>query len=176
MPADILTAPPADLRAGDTATWRRALGDYPAAAGWQLKYTLVGAGGAYNLTATADGDDYVVAATPATTAGWVAGSYVLTEYVTNGTDRFTLASTTVRVLADLAAATTPSDTRTHARKVLDAIEAWLESKAPTAAKFEIAGRRLENYPLADLLSLRDRYRAEVRREVSGGGSRMLVSL
>jgi hypothetical protein len=34
---------------------------------------------------------------------------------------------------------------------------------------------LENYPLPDLLKLRDRYRAEVRREESGGG-RMLVSL
>lgn len=175
MPAETSIAPPCEFRAGDTATWRRTLADYPASESWQLKYTLVGTAGAYAFTAAADGDDHVVTVAPATTAAWAAGRYVLTEYVTDGTSRFTLASTSVRVLADLAAASEPLDTRSHASKVLDAIEAWLESQAPTAAKFELAGRRLENYPLPELLTLRDRYRAEVRREVSGGG-RVLVSL
>ena len=178
MSDDTPSIAPTTLRAGDTATWRRSLGDYPASGGWQLKYTLVATSGAYNFSATADGDDFVVSVAPATTATWVAGAYNLTEYVTNGTDRYTLATTRVQVLPDLAAASTGADTRTHARKTLEAIEAWLESRAPAVAKVEIAGRRIENYPLSDLLALRDRYKAEVAREdaAANGGrtGRLLV--
>lgn len=179
MSADIPTTPPQQLRAGDTAQWRRSLADYPASAGWELKYTLVSTTAAYNFASTADGDDFDINVPASTTAAWVQGRYQLTEYVTNGTDRFTLATTTVRVLADLAGATTTGiDSRTHARKVLDAIEAWLELRAPVAGKFELNGRRIENYALADLLALRDRYKAEVAREEAGAGraSKLLVRL
>src|SRR6185312_2016653 len=57
----------------------------------------------------------------------------------------------------VAAATGPVDTRSHAQKVLDAINAWLESKAPVAGSFEISGRKISYYPLADLLKLQSRY-------------------
>lgn len=177
MSADIPSTPPAALRAGDTAKWRRELPDYPASAGWQLKVALVGQAGAYNATAAADGDAHAFTIAATTTASWAPGRYVLTEFVVQGAERYTLGTSELQVLPDLAVATTGSDTRTHARKVLDAIEAWLETKAPTAASVEVAGRKLANYPLADLLSLRDRYRAEVRRETAGaGGGRLLVRL
>jgi hypothetical protein len=125
----------------------------------------------------ADGDANVFTIAATTTSGWAAGRYVLTEFVTNGSERYTLDSCDLQVLPDLASATTATDTRTHARKVLDAIEAWLESKAPTAGAFEHAGIKIQNYPIADLLALRDRYRAEVRRETGGpGAGRLLVRL
>lgn len=176
MSADIPSSPPAQLRAGDTAKWTRALADYLASDGWQLKYTLVATGGAYNFDATADGDGFAVNVPMATTADWVPGRYVLTEYVTNGTERATIGTSELQVLADLAAASEPADTRSHARKVLDAIEAWIESRAPTQASFEVAGRKLQNYPIGELLALRDRYRAEVRRETHPGGGRVQVRL
>jgi hypothetical protein len=69
----------------------------------------------------------------------------------------------VRVLPNLAAATAGADLRTHAEKVLAGIEAYLEGKASSgwAASLEIAGRKLSEYALAELLKLRDTYRAEV---------------
>lgn len=169
MSADVPSAPPSEVRAGDTVQWRRTLADYPASEGWALKYVLVSATAAYNATASADGDDYLLTVDAAATAAWAAGRYALTEYVVKDAQRFTLATTQLQVLPDLAAATGGLDTRTHARKVLDAIEAWMESRAPVAGMLEIAGRRIQHYPLADLLALRDRYRAEVARERGNTG-------
>jgi hypothetical protein len=49
--------------------------------------------------------------------------------------------------------------------VLEAIEAVLEGRASSeVAQYEIAGRSLRYIEPAQLLKLRDRYRAEVARE------------
>lgn len=175
MSADIPSAPPSELWAGDTVQWRRTIPDYPAGDGWTLRYTLISPTAAYSVTASASGNDYVVNEDAATTSAWLAGRYTLTEYVVKGSERYTLATTQVRVDPNLASAATGVDTRTHARKVLDAIEAWLESRAPVAGALELAGRKIQNYPLTDLLALRDRYRAEVQRE-SGVSGRLKCRL
>jgi hypothetical protein len=161
---DLPTAIPVQLRAGDTLRWRRSLPDYPATAGWALAYTLITATSVHAIATTADGDDHVAEALAADTDTWPAGAAQLVEYATNGADRVTLNSLPVRVLPDLAVAVAGTDLRSHARKMLDAIEAWLESEAPVAGMVEIAGRRIQHYPLPDLLALRDRYRAELARE------------
>lgn len=178
MSADIPSTPPAEMRAGDTIRWRRSLSDYPADDGWELKYTLLGQGGAHNGTASTDGDAHQFTVAASASADWAAGNYLLTEYVTKGDERYTIASRSVRVLPDLASATGPVDTRSHARKVLDAIEAWLESKAPVAGMLEIAGRRIQHYPIEQLLALRDRYRNEVAAEEAAarGGRRGQVQV
>lgn len=54
-------------------------------------------------------------------------------------------------------------TTTHAEKMLTAIEAWLEGKDPGVAEYEISGRRMKYIPMAELLKLRNYYRAEARR-------------
>lgn len=178
MPAALPTAPPAAIRAGDSVTWQRSLRDYPASDGWALKYTLVAASGAYNFEATADGDDFLVELASDVTEAWEPGRYSLTEYVEKAPARTTLQVTPLQVQPDLAGATGGIDTRSHARKMLDSIDAWLETSAPTVAKMEINGRRIENYGLDELLAMRSRYAAEVAREdaaASGGRTgRLLV--
>lgn len=169
--ADIPSSIPQEIRAGDTAKWRRELSDYPADDGWVLAYTAVSATAAHAFTAAADGTAHLVTVAASETTAWAAGNYRLTEFATKASERYTLGSTSLRVLPDLAAANTGIDARTHARKVLDAIEAWLEAKAPTAGAMEIAGRKVQNYPLTDLLALRDRYRAEVAREEATASGR-----
>lgn len=164
MSTDIPSAAPSQVIAGDTAKWRRELADYPASAGWELKYTIVGSAGAQNFSATADGDAFDVTVPAATTAGWNAGLYVLTEYVTNGTERYTIGTSNLVVQADLGAATTAVDTRSFARKALDNIEAYLAGGNATAAAMEFNGRKLSSYPITDLYAIRDRLRAEVSRE------------
>jgi hypothetical protein len=57
------------------------------------------------------------------------------------------------------------DTRSSARKALEAVEAYLaDPNNLTAAKYEIAGRSLDRFPLTDLWAHRDRLRFEVARE------------
>jgi hypothetical protein len=171
---------PAEHRAGDTLSQTVSLPDYPASDGWALSYTLVGPSAVYTLSTAAAGDDFTVAVLAATTAAWAAGTYTVHAVVTKAAERYTVDTAQLRILADLSAIVAGTDLRTHARKVLDAIEAWLESKAPVAASLQVAGRRLDNYPITELLALRDRYRAEVFREertaAGKGATRILMRL
>lgn len=78
---------------------------------------------------------------------------------------------------------TEETTQTHAERVLNAIEATIERRASTdQMSYTIDGRSLSRTPIADLLALRDRYKAEVAREkqaarlknVRGGGRQVFV--
>lgn len=155
---------PTAVRAGDTIAWTRSLSDYPASAGWVLSYRLINATGKIDITATAAGSDHAVAVTAATSAGWTAGAYSWISYVTKAAERFTIGEGSITVQPNLAAQAGGFDTRTHAAKVLASIEAWLESKDPAVAEYEIAGRRMKYIPVAELLKMRDAYRLEVNTE------------
>jgi hypothetical protein len=76
---------------------------------------------------------------------------------------FTVGTGTITVQASFGAATL--DNRSFARVALANIEAYLQNSANlTASSYEIAGRKLHRISVPDLLTLRDRYKAEVSRE------------
>ena len=164
---DIATNEPPQLFAGDTWQWRRLdLSDYSAAT-WTLKYRFKNAAGGFEVTASAyNTSQFDITVSAATTAALTAGTYDWTAFVTSGSERHTVDHGHLIVQPDLGAgsAATPVDRRSHAQKVLDAIEAVLESRATKdQQEYHIAGRRLIRTPIADLLLLRDRYRNETRR-------------
>lgn len=155
---------PAEITAGDTVTWRRTLADYPASASWVLSYALRSAAGSYDFDASASGDDHLVSVAPTTTKGWVPGTYSWAAFVTKAPDRFEVARGTIVVRRNLAAPG-PLDDRSHARKVLDAIEAVIERRATKdQEEYTIGDRSLKRTPIAELIKLRGIYRGEVRRE------------
>lgn len=180
--AQIPTSVPASITAGDTLQWRISLADYLASAGWTLKYRLINSSAKYDITAAADSDDHLVTVAAATSAAYIAGTYSWQAYVEKATERFTVASGSIIVKPDLAGAAAALDTRSHARKMLAAIEAWLEGRDPGVAEYEIAGRRMKYIPKNELIALRSRYQNEVRQEeaaerISNGlaaGNRLLV--
>lgn len=167
---------PTRVAAGDTIEWSRVLPKYRAADGWSLGYTLVGSIASYSITAASDGDSFAVTVSAAMSAAWQPGTYCVVEYVTNGDRRHTLSACDTVVAPNLAAATTGIDTRSHARKVLDNINAWLERKAPAVASWQLGDRQLQHYPLTELLALRDRYAAIVARDEGSRGARILTRL
>jgi hypothetical protein len=66
-------------------------------------------------------------------------------------------------------ADTNSDLRTHAKKVLDSIQAVIENRATVdQSSFTIAGRSLSRMTIEELFMVRDRYRAEFNEEVQKG--------
>ena len=163
MAAPTPTHEPASLTAGDTAKWRKALPDYLPADGWQLVYTLLNAAGKITFNALGDSADHLVSIPATTTATWVAGEYAWRAQATRAGEAYTVASGTLAVQPAFGAATL--DARSHARKALANIEAYLENPGSISShKYEIAGRMLQRFPLPELLALRDRYRAEVARE------------
>jgi hypothetical protein len=161
--ADIPTLEPTSVNAGDTLRWTRSLADYPAGAGWVLSYVLINAAAKISITASASGNDHAVTVPAATSAGYGAGTYDWRARVTLAGEVYTVGEGRITVKAAFGTAT--YDARSQARKTLEAIEATLEGRASSAvAEYEIAGRRMKHIPVAELLQLRDRYRADVARE------------
>lgn len=167
MAIDIPTTEPARVRAGDTVTWRKSFADYPASAGWTLYYRLINAAGKFDITATADGDTHLVSVPKATTDDWTAGDYTLLAWVADGTDRVSLPTGRITVQPDLAAQAAGYDSRTQAKKMLDAVDAALLSLSTgerlAVIEAEVAGRRLK-YDINGLTKLRNLYAAQVRSE------------
>jgi hypothetical protein len=162
MTAPTPTTEPAALLAGDTAKWLITLADYSAADGWVLSYTLANATTRINFAATASGSDFLVNVAAATTTNWAAGTYSWRSQVSKAGEVFTVATGTITVQPSFGAAV---DARSHARKTLDAVEAYLENANNlTAASYQIAGRQLSRLSIPDLLALRSRYLTEVGRE------------
>jgi len=163
------TTEPGTIIAGDRIAWKRSDldSDYPIA-NYSLKYSarLENAGSTeIEITASESGSDYIVEVGQATTAAYTAGVYHWQAYIIRSTDseRITVDSGTWEVKANRDAATT--DPRGHVKKVLDAIEATIEGRASKdQEKYAIQGRELWRTPVADLILLRDKYRAEYVRE------------
>jgi len=163
---------PTAHRAGDTLAWRRTVADYPATDGWALAYTLVSiAAVKITIAATASGADYLVSVPAATTSAWPAGPRTWVARVTKGADVHTVGTGTLNVLPDLTAATT-YDGRSHARKMLDAIDAALINAA-TAGQLDVLeadfNTRRIKYDRAGLIKMRNLYTIEVAREETAAG-------
>ncbi len=166
------TREPQTLIAGDRVMWKRSdLGaDYPPAS-YALKYSArkeaAEATPEIEITAVADGSDFIVEVPAATSAAWTAGRYRWQAYITRNSDgqRITVGIGAFEVKLNSELAT--GDARTHARRVLDAIEAVIEKRATQdQSNYSIQGRSLSRTPIADLLVLRDRYRAEAASELA----------
>lgn len=133
-------------------------GDYKAANGYTLKVILRGPQNS-ELTAAASDDNYTVELTAA-----ASGTYLYTVVAESTTARHLIETGQIEFLPDPTSADA-SDLRTHAQKVLEAIEAVLEKRATKAEQsYSIAGRSITKIPLAELYELRNKYKAEVQTQ------------
>ena len=160
------------LVVGDRWTWRRPdlVADYPTA-DYALTYEFhddAGGGGShkFTITATETTTDYIVEIASATTASYTAGEYNWYAFITRSSDSQRIAIDEGHTKLELNFANTNADNRSHAKKVLDAIQAVLENRASQdQMSYSIAGRSLSRMTIDDLMRFRDRYRAEYNREI-----------
>lgn len=164
-------AEPLKVIAGDTWTWSRSGGAYPAGDGWILTYLLSAIGGEVKtITAAPSGSDFVVLVTAADTAVWAPGAYVWTARAMKGAEAFTVGTGRLQVMPNPA---TAAYAGTHAERTLAAIERALEACFGDAVvEFDMDGLKVKKNR-TELLDLRDRYRAEVKRERGGSGLRRI---
>jgi len=164
MSATIPSTEPSSFRAGDLLTWTKSLADYPANQSWTLAYTLINAASKITINASASGADFLVSVAAATTAAYTAGAYQWMARVTKATEIYTVGQGTIEILPNLATATT-FDGRTHAKTMLDAIEAAFEGKASsTQLEMEINGRRIKSFSPEEMIRWRSYYKMEVAKE------------
>ena len=109
----------------------------------------------YSTTATFTDGKFVVFET---STDWAPGTYDVQGVAEKGAERYTVEVGRTDILPDLSIIT---DSSSHVKKVLDAIEATLEGTASKEQEsYEIAGRSLKNRSIEELLMLRDRYKQE----------------
>ena len=168
--AEIPTIEPTQFRAGDTVKWIKSLADYPASAGWTLKYRLINSAAKYDITASASGDDHSVTVAASASALYTAGSYQWQAYVEKGSERYTVGTGTIDVLVNLAGLSAAYDTRSHVKKTLDAIEAAIEAidKGVLSYTISVGGssRTFTKRNFDELIKLRSLYKSEYTQELA----------
>ena len=163
---------PETLVVGDRWVWQRPdlVTDYPTDQ-YALTYEFhIDSGGGGNhqftITATETTTAYIVEVASTVTDNYTADQYKWYAFITRTSDSQRVAvdngmTTLVANFAD-----TNADLRTHAKKVLDAVQAVIENRATIdQSSFSIAGRSLSRMSIDELFTVRDRYRAEYNEEV-----------
>lgn len=159
------TTEPSRVTAGDTITWTRSFADYPASDAWVLSYTLINAASKISITAAASGADHLVSVAAATSAAYTPATYTWQAVVTKAAERHTVGNGQMVIAPNLATATT-YDTRSSARKTLDAVNLAMESYGSKAYlhMYEIAGRKQQFHTPGEFLAFHSKLMAEVARE------------
>lgn len=177
-----MNSEPLEIIIGDSIEWIRRgvqavssvdagveeLTDIKASDGWTLKFVAVGKLGVVSITAAADtenADDFKFSATATLTGAYVAGDYKWQLVATKTTTRYTIAEGWVTVKDNIAGRTALYDNRSHAKKVLDAIEAVIEGRATKdQMSISINGKDIGFTSLTDLMKLRVSYKNEYEGE------------
>ena len=161
---------PLDLTVGDLWQWTRQdlFNDY--GTGYALSYNYTrdtgGSGSAFTINASTGSDNYNISVASSTTASYTPATYVWQAYITRSSDNERIMVDHGKLTLNKNLASDTSDQRSHAKKVLDAIESVIEGTASRKeASYSIAGRSLSLTPIASLLQLRSQYRALYKNEV-----------
>lgn len=160
-----MTYEPTEITAGDRITWTRYDAAYLPSDGWVLKYAMRGPA-AIDLISTPDGSSHVIDIPGNTSKDFAPGAYSWAGYYekVDGT-RITRYTGRLKITPDLVMAVAGYDGRSHAEKVLEAIERVIEGRA-TRGDQELAfdGKKIVKMTVAELIQLRQQYRNEVRAE------------
>lgn len=153
---------PKNIQAGITAQWREAIpsiySDY------SFQYILRGTS-QITIPASVSGGDVEVNVAAADTAAWAAGDYYYQLIATKGSDKHIISSDAVIVDPDFTALADGHDFRSHAQKMLDAINQVLEGRIPKDVEtYQIENRSITRIPILELHKLKRTYTAQVYKE------------
>jgi hypothetical protein len=163
---------PSTLVLGDYWAWKRDdLADTYPIGSYALTYEFhedSGGGGShkFTLTATEANDTYYIEAASSSTTSYSVGDYIWEAYITKTADSNRVMVDSGRTTITQNLADTNADLRSHAKKVLDSIEAVIEGRASIdQSSMSIAGRSLSRMSIDELMTFRDRYKAEYLKEI-----------
>lgn len=162
---------PALIYAGDTVKWNEpATPDYSSAAGWAASFVLKHASGGEHLSAVsgvADGaGGWNFTITAAQSAQLDVNGHWWQLTVSKDGERYTLGTGKLEVKADIPAAGNTYDGRTQAQIDLDAVRAEMRARVTggSVQEYSIGNRSLKKMPMADLIAMETKLKADVARE------------
>ena len=166
------TKEPSTLVLGDFWAWKRDdLADTYPVGSYSLTFEFhedSGGGGIHKFTLTAveANSTYYIEAASSSTTGYSVGDYIWEAYITKTSDSNRIMVDSGRTSITENLANTTADLRSHAKKVVDAIEAVIENRASMdQSSMSIAGRSLSRMSIDELFQLKDRYQADYDAEV-----------
>lgn len=152
---------PNKFTAGESLNLCINLTAYPAP-DWSLSLYLRGPA-SIDLTSTSDNNLHKFMVSAETTSAWPPSSYWYELRATDGETVTVIEEGSLIIKPDLSAIEGIYDGRHHVEKVLAAIEAVIEGRASKdQERYRINNRELQRTPLGDLITLRSRYREELR--------------
>jgi hypothetical protein len=166
------TKEPSTLVLGDFWAWKRddLAETYPVGS-YSLTFEFhqdVGGGGnhKFTLTAVEANSTYYIEAASSSTTSYTVGDYIWEAYITKTSDSNRIMVDSGRTSITQNLANTNADLRSHAKKVLDNIQAVIEGRATIdQSSMSIAGRSLSRMSVDELMTFRDRYKAEYLKEI-----------
>lgn len=168
---NIRSGEPEMMFVGDLVRWRRTdISDTYDPTLYDLNYSmrkLSSSAEEIEITATSDSTGFYVDVATATSALWAFGEYSWVARVVRKSDSesITVARGRIKVMRDLGDLADTSDPRSHARKMVDMLEATLENRAPDdIVYYMIGGRAVSKIPPRELRELLSQYRAELSAE------------
>lgn len=157
-----------ELIAGDTLhPPAYTLPDYPASAGWVLKFRLVPrsvGGTAFTLTAAANGDGYDLSVGASTTAAWGIDNYSWTSWVEKAGEIYSVDRGQISIRQDPRTAVAGYDGRSQAEKALADTKIAMAAWTPTTRSYRIGDREMTFATKADIVGLINHWEIEVKRE------------
>lgn len=169
MAPTVPTIEPETATAGDTWLWTYADGAYQLSEGWTLSYALAGASVLDwdSSWVAASGNVSTITVPATTTADLTPGSYEFSRIWTgSGTYAGRVHSVVLSRLTILPNPQTRAagEGQTHAERTLAVLEAALEGRlTDDIESYQIGGRAVSKIPVAELMTLRAKYRLEVWR-------------
>ena len=179
MAETTLTSIPSTFVAGDKLLFTISLPSFPASEGWTLTYSFrTKEGSEIDIDSTASGSLHLFTVLPAETSTWIAGKYYGFAKISSGTITHTVWKGYLEIEPDLSQQEGNFDTRSHAQKCLDSINAVLEGKAGRdVLSTTIAGQSISRMSFGELISAKAYYENLVASErdnlesASGTGSK-----
>lgn len=156
---------PTELRAGDSWLWTRSPGARTPADGWTLTYFVKNRLHAFSIATTVNGaGEYAVAEAASATAARAPGEYTWAAIATKAAEQYTESLGSFVIRPNFANGGV-LDTRSDARRRLEAVEAVLDNVASfEQLEVTIGSSALRKMPRGELIQWRDRLRAQVRNE------------
>ena len=180
-----LNSEPSAIRVGDFISWWCAeLADSYPPDQYTLSYvgTLEGeTPEKIEIAAAAHDGSFLVSVAGSDSSGWTPGAYQWAAFITRSSDgeRRTVRSGRLEVLPDLSAGELP-DLRSHARRMLEQLEALIEGRAKSnVASYEILGRKLTKLSPKELSDWHSHYRKLVKieeRTLKGRGNHRIMKV
>lgn len=167
-PAAAPNTEPTTIIAGDLTQWRKEdYAVYALGGAHSLVYTFRPAGGGphVDVTATVSGSEFRVAMLGSVTDTMPPGRWYWSAYLVRTSDSSRVQVDDGEVIVEANRQTNAADTRSHARRTLDAIEAAIEGRATdTVQSYTIGGRQINKMDAKELMTWRNYYRNEVQAE------------